>query len=92
MSTNSNCLCSKKRLNLNDTNWRRHLTSCSIAKSKKSNVVNDVSSFFTKKLKIYEEQDSPKKGNCKLLIMTSKLSQLLIYIRLLCFFFNKKVI
>lgn len=66
MSTNINCLCGKKRLNLNDTNWKRHLTSCSIAKLKKSNVVNDVSSFFTIKRKIYEERDSPKKGNCKL--------------------------
>lgn len=85
MSTNINCLCGKKRLNLNDTNWKRHLTSCSIAKLKKSNVVNDVSSFFTIKRKIYEERDSPKKVTVN--FMTSKLSQLLIYIRLLCFFF-----
>lgn len=85
MSTNINCLCGKKRLNLNDTNWKRHLTSCSIAKLKKSNVVNDVSSFFTIKRKIYEEWDSPKKVTVN--FMTSKLPQLLIYIRLLCFFF-----
>jgi len=48
MSTNI-CLCGKNKLRLNDTNWKRHLTACNIAKLKKSNLVNDVSSFFSKK-------------------------------------------
>jgi len=57
------CLCGKKKLKLNETNWKRHLTSCSVSKLKKSNIVNDVSSFFTKKREIREVQDLPKKGN-----------------------------
>ncbi|XP_022161052.1 zinc finger MYM-type protein 1-like [Myzus persicae] len=48
MSTNI-CLCGKNKLRLNDTNWKRHLTACNVAKLKKSNLVNDVSSFFSKK-------------------------------------------
>lgn len=43
------CLCGKKKLKLNETNWKRHLTFCSVSKLKKSNIVNDVSCFFYKK-------------------------------------------
>jgi len=53
MSTNT-CLCGKNKLRLNDTNWKRHLTACNIAKLKKSNLVNDVSSFFSKKSVKYD--------------------------------------
>lgn len=57
------CLCGKKKLKLNETNLKRHVTFCSVSKLKKSNIVNDVSSFFIKKREIDEVQDFPKKGN-----------------------------
>lgn len=57
------CLCGKKKLKLNETNWKRHVTFCSVSKLKKSNIVNDVSSFFIKKREIDEVQDFRKKGN-----------------------------
>jgi hypothetical protein len=43
------CLCGKKRLKLNYTNWTRHQESCSISKLKKLNIVNDLSNFYSKK-------------------------------------------
>lgn len=55
------CLCGKKRLKLNETNWKRHLTFCKVAKLKKNNTVVDVHNFFTKKRKINNE-DVPEKG------------------------------
>lgn len=57
------CICGKKKLKLNETNWKRHLTSRSVSKLKKYNIVNDVSSFFTKKHEICKVQDLPIKGN-----------------------------
>ncbi|XP_025202917.1 zinc finger MYM-type protein 1-like [Melanaphis sacchari] len=57
------CLCGKKRLKLNETNWKRHLTFCKVAKLKKNNTVVDVHNFFTKKRKINNE-DVPEKDNC----------------------------
>jgi len=51
MSNNysSVCLCGKKRLKLNFTNWKRHQDSCRISKLKKHNIVNDLSNFYSKK-------------------------------------------
>lgn len=54
------CLCGKKRLKLNETNWKRHLTFCKVAKLKKTNTVLDVQHFFTKKRKI--DEDVPETG------------------------------
>ena len=51
-STSNNskiCMCGKKRMSLNLTNWNRHLTSCSVAKLKTNKICTDVSSFFCKK-------------------------------------------
>ena len=68
MSNNDStvCLCGKKRLKLNFTNWKRHQESCSISKLKKNNIVNDLSNFYSKKRgsDVSEQiQGSPKK--CK---------------------------
>jgi len=43
------CLCGKKKLNLNDMNWKRHLTSCKIVKLKNTNSGNVLSNYFSKK-------------------------------------------
>lgn len=40
------CVCGKKRVNINNTNWSRHLASCK--KMKLSCSSPSVSSFFTK--------------------------------------------
>lgn len=57
---NSVCLCGKKRLKLNETNWQRHLTFCNVAKLKKSKTVVDVSNFFKKKRTINEISEKGK--------------------------------
>lgn len=54
VNINCVCLCGKKKLKLNDTNWRRHLSSCDIAKLKSKKQVNDISSFLNKKRTIDE--------------------------------------
>lgn len=39
-----NCVCGKKRVNINDTNWSRHMSSCKKMKLSKS--APSVSTFF----------------------------------------------
>ncbi|XP_008182950.1 zinc finger MYM-type protein 1-like [Acyrthosiphon pisum] len=41
------CICGKKKGMLNDSNWKRHTTSCKMRKSKINNL--DISSFFKKR-------------------------------------------
>lgn len=43
------CLCGKKKLNLNDINWKRHVTSCKIIKLKNTNSGNVLSNYFSQK-------------------------------------------
>lgn len=43
---NRKCICGKRRANLNNTNWSRHLASCK--KVKLSLTSQSVSSFFKK--------------------------------------------
>ena len=45
------CLCGKKKLNLNDKNWKRHVTSCKIIKLKNTNSGNVLSNYFSQKRK-----------------------------------------
>jgi len=42
------CLCGKKRMGLNLTNWNRHLSSCAVNKLKTKKICSDVASFFCK--------------------------------------------
>lgn len=42
-------LCGKKKLNLNDINWKRHVTSCKIIKLKNTNSGNVLSNYFSQK-------------------------------------------
>lgn len=42
------CLCGKKRMGLNLTNWNRHLSSCVVTKLKTKKICSDVASFFYK--------------------------------------------
>jgi len=53
-------LCGKKRLKLNETNLKRHLTFCKVAKLKKTITVVDEQHFFTKKRKV--DEDVPETG------------------------------
>lgn len=56
MSENKNvCLCGKKKEKNNDTNWKRHLTACDVAKLKKSKTVSNLLSYITKKRTIDDE-------------------------------------
>lgn len=56
------CLCGKEKQKLNDTNWKRHISSCKI--SKMSKTCNPVSSYFLKKRESSEvtvhEMQTPK--------------------------------
>ncbi|XP_050065236.1 zinc finger MYM-type protein 1-like isoform X2 [Aphis gossypii] len=54
------CICGKKKLMLNDTNWKRHTTSCKMRKSKNNN--SDISSFFKRRsVNIIETSSQRKK-------------------------------
>lgn len=39
----------KKKLNLNDINWKRHVTSCKIVKLKNTNSGNVLPNYFSQK-------------------------------------------
>lgn len=55
---NSVCLCGRKRQKINDTNWKRHLAACNVAKLKNSKTVTNLLSYMTKKRTTYEEVHS----------------------------------
>lgn len=40
------CPCGKKKMNLNSTNWKRHIASCKIKKS--ANTMGNISTFLKK--------------------------------------------
>jgi len=42
------CLCGKQKSNLNDTNWKRHISACKIV-DERSQVSKSISTFFVKK-------------------------------------------
>jgi len=66
MSENINeCLCGRKRQKMNDTNWKRHLTACNVAKLKSSKTVTNIWSYITKTRTIDDEVYPclPNKGN-----------------------------
>jgi len=42
------CLCGKQKSNLNDTNWKRHISACKIV-VERSQVSKSISTFFVKK-------------------------------------------
>lgn len=46
------CLCGKKRMSLNLTNWNRHLSSCAVNKLKTKKICSDVSSFFVNSMNL----------------------------------------
>lgn len=50
LNTNFVCACGKKRSNLNDTNWKRHIFSCKVQERLKiSKTCNTLSTYFLKK-------------------------------------------
>lgn len=53
------CICGKKKGMLNDTNWKRHTTSCKMQKSKINN--SDISSFFKRRSANVIETSQTKK-------------------------------
>lgn len=57
------CLCGRKRMKINETNWNRHLTACNVAKLKSTKTVTNILSFMAKKRTIDEvHQSLPNKG------------------------------
>lgn len=65
MSERNVCLCGRKRLKINETNWNRHLTACNVAKLKNTKTVTNILSFMAKKRTIDDEvhnQSLPNKG------------------------------
>lgn len=46
---NIECLCGRKRQKMNDTNWKRHVTACNVAKLKSSKTVSNIFSYMKKK-------------------------------------------
>lgn len=54
------CACGKKRLELNLTNWNRHLSFCKVAKLKNKKICMNVSSFFhsEREIKLQKSEDS----------------------------------
>lgn len=53
---NQNCVCGKKRINLNDINWKRHLDFCKRRKLMTSNR-NQITNFFSKQNQKESEAD-----------------------------------
>lgn len=62
---NIECLCGRKRQKMNDTNWKRHVTACNVAKLKSSKTVSNIFSYMKKKRTIDDEVHPPlpNKGN-----------------------------
>lgn len=44
------CSCGKKKLNLNETNWKRHMSSCKVEERLKiAKTSNSLTNYFSKK-------------------------------------------
>lgn len=61
LKDNKICICGKSKMNMNKTNWTRHIDACKVMKSvKKSRPIN---SFFNesnnKKAKMYYSEECP---------------------------------
>jgi len=62
MSSDSICLCGKKRKGLNLTNWNRHHSSCAVTKLKAKKICSDVTSFFRNHESMPQSKNPFKKG------------------------------
>lgn len=63
LNNNVVCLCGKKKLKLNETNWKRHVSSCKIVlkhqnSKTQTNTSKDLTSYFPKKRQCSFETDA----------------------------------